>query len=183
MKHRRPTRFGLVFLFTLTTFVILLITIGIFGGIIYVLAEEGGLDSSAARLFPIVVSAFASLALGTIFSNFVVRIPLRPFKRLEEGMRRLADGHFDERVELGDLAVFRELSDSFNTLATELQSTQMLRSDFVNNFSHEFKTPLYPSRALRRSCSAAICPKKNGRNTWISSWMNPPGFPIWPPTC
>ena len=84
MKHRRPTRFGLVFLFTLTTFVILLITIGIFGGIIYVLAEEGGLDSSAARLFPIVVSAFASLALGTIFSNFVVRIPLRPFKRLEE---------------------------------------------------------------------------------------------------
>jgi len=36
----------------------------------------------------------------------------------------------------------KELADTFNTLAGELQNTEMLRSDFVNNFSHEFKTPL-----------------------------------------
>jgi signal transduction histidine kinase len=35
-----------------------------------------------------------------------------------------------------------ELSESFNTLATELGNTEMLRSDFINDFSHEFKTPI-----------------------------------------
>ena len=160
MKHRRPTRFGLVFLFTLTTFVVLLITIGIFGGIIYVLAEDGGLDSSAAKLFPIIVSAFASLAMGTLFANFVLRIPLRPFKRLVEGMRRLADGHFEERVDLGELAIFSELSDSFNTLATELQSTQMLRSDFVNNFSHEFKTPIVSIKGFAKILQRGDLPEE-----------------------
>lgn len=160
MKRRRPTRLGLVFLFTLTVFVIQLITIGIFGSIIYALAEDGGLDSSAAKLFPIIVSAFASLVLGTLFANFVIRIPLSPVKRLIEGMRRLADGHFDERVQLGDLAVYKDLSDSFNTLAAELQSTQMLRSDFVNNFSHEFKTPIVSIRGFAKILQRGELPEE-----------------------
>ena len=39
-------------------------------------------------------------------------------------------------------------------MARELDSTEMLRSDFVNNFSHEFKTPIVSiygfARLLRR---------------------------------
>ena len=34
------------------------------------------------------------------------------------------------------------MTDSFNTMARELEQTEMLRLDFVNNFSHEFKTPI-----------------------------------------
>ena len=30
----------------------------------------------------------------------------------------------------------------FNTLANELENTKMLREDFINSFSHEFKTPI-----------------------------------------
>ena len=34
------------------------------------------------------------------------------------------------------------MTDSFNTMAAELQKTEVLNSDFINNFSHEFKTPI-----------------------------------------
>ena len=36
----------------------------------------------------------------------------------------------------------KELADSFNKMAEELENTEMLRSEFINNFSHEFKTPI-----------------------------------------
>lgn len=36
----------------------------------------------------------------------------------------------------------REFTESFNTMAKELGNTELLRNDFINSFSHEFKTPI-----------------------------------------
>ncbi|MDD8056434.1 MAG: histidine kinase dimerization/phospho-acceptor domain-containing protein, partial [Thomasclavelia ramosa] len=38
--------------------------------------------------------------------------------------------------------ISQELTDSFNTMAEELENTEMLRTNFINDFSHEFKTPI-----------------------------------------
>lgn len=35
-----------------------------------------------------------------------------------------------------------EITNGFNQMAEELDNTKMLRGDFINNFSHEFKTPI-----------------------------------------
>lgn len=43
---------------------------------------------------------------------------------------------------IGIHPAFTEICTSFNKLAEEFDNTEMLRSDFISNFSHEFKTPI-----------------------------------------
>lgn len=89
-----------------------------------------------------IIWALASLAVGVATAALVSRIPLRPFQALMDGMNRLAQGDYSVRLQLPFPSINRKLTDSFNALAAELENTEILRSDFVNNFSHEFKTPI-----------------------------------------
>ncbi len=91
------------------------------------------------------------LAAVDTFIGFVVGVtattlPLRPVSNLILQMNRLASGDFQARLKFGRLLTshpaFAELTDSFNKMAEELGNTEMLRNDFINNFSHEFKTPI-----------------------------------------
>ncbi len=65
-------------------------------------------------------------------------------------LNSLANGNFETRIDVRKNGVGKELIDSCNTLASELQNTQMLRSDFVDNFSHEFKTPIVSIRGFAK---------------------------------
>ena len=61
-------------------------------------------------------------------------------------MKKLANGDFTVRVNHAEHGyVPREMVEfeqSFNKAAEELGGTEILRKDFINNFSHEFKTPI-----------------------------------------
>jgi signal transduction histidine kinase len=74
------------------------------------------------------------------------RIPLRPVEILVERMERLTRGDYKVRITVSDnpnqYSNMKKIADGFNMLAEELENTEMLRQDFVNNFSHEFKTPI-----------------------------------------
>lgn len=87
-----------------------------------------------------------STALGAVLSVVLGRISLWPVNRVIDAMDSLAHGNFKTRLafpsRLGRHPTAVEVTDSFNHMAEELEKTEMLRSDFVNNFSHEFKTPI-----------------------------------------
>jgi len=93
----------------------------------------------------------ASLILSSLLSGLALRITMGPINRLTWGLNELAKGHYSTRIDLAEkgmdrrmqrLGRIRGLIESFNTLAAELESTDLLRTDFVDNFSHEFKTPI-----------------------------------------
>jgi signal transduction histidine kinase len=87
-----------------------------------------------------------SLVVGSMVSGIMIHLVLKYVNRIINQMNRLAAGDFKTRLSCGKVLAhhptFREITDSFNRMAEELEHTQLLRSDFVNNFSHEFKTPI-----------------------------------------
>lgn len=71
---------------------------------------------------------------------------IHPLQQNIEAMKKLANGDFTVRVNHAEHGyVPREMVEfeqSFNKAAEELGGTEILRKDFINNFSHEFKTPI-----------------------------------------
>lgn len=148
--HWEPTLKTLRWGFTLCVFIILVCTVAAFAGIEVLLESILFQDLLTSRVLVVLICAAASTLVGSFISYVFIRFPLRPIKKLLRGMTRLANGHFEERMDPGQFAPLKEMADTFNTLASELQNTEMLRSDFVNHFSHEFKTPIVSIRGFAR---------------------------------
>ncbi len=149
MKHRKRG-FSLTVLFALLTFGILAASVAVATALSYVLTLLGILpiqnDWFPESLQLLVSMSAISVIVGTGLSMLAVRIPLRPINWLIDQMNRLADGDFQARVHfkkpISLIPSFLQVEESFNKMAQELGNTEMLRRDFVNNFSHEFKTPI-----------------------------------------
>lgn len=96
------------------------------------------------RIILLIVAMVSSLVL-VLFSKFLTR----PLVKLSDAAKEIAGGNFSKRVEMSSTGEVRELSESFNTMAENIESyTDKLkkaaqdRDDFVANFTHELKTPL-----------------------------------------
>ncbi|MEA5015042.1 MAG: ATP-binding protein [Candidatus Limiplasma sp.] len=83
-----------------------------------------------------------STFIGLFFSTFFSKRFLRPLTLLIKATQEIADGNFDVHVETKGRSEINELIQTFNFMARQLSRTEMLRSDFVNNISHEIKTPV-----------------------------------------
>lgn len=151
-KHKlsKKQRRELFSLFSLITFSVFFVSILLVSVISYFVVRNGifHIDEKdipgAGRL--IMFIALLSVLFNIIFILISGKVWLKPVKRLIDGMKQLAGGDYSARMTIGkpfgDMAVMRAVSDSFNSMAEELENTEVLRSDFINNFSHEFKTPI-----------------------------------------
>jgi two-component system sensor histidine kinase BaeS len=89
---------------------------------------------AAATIIAVVTAMIVSLAVAARIA--------RPITALVAAARRIAHGHYAERVpadepgELGDLAL------SFNEMAGSLEATERRRLQLVGDVAHELRTPL-----------------------------------------
>lgn len=150
MKHENKKtfrqRFGLTALFSTVVFLILMITSLIIFIVGVLLIRVNAINiakiSRHEPMLPIFVLLIISVLVGTVVSFMISRFPLKPLRRVIDATNRLASGDFSVRLHLPGPSSFHEVETSFNRMAEELGSIEMLRSDFVDHFSHEFKTPI-----------------------------------------
>lgn len=136
-------------MFSGIVFVFLIVTMLIIAGVNIILVKQGvfrfGESTFSTENF-IFYLAICSVIFGTALSFITGRFLLKPLNSFINAMNRLASGDFKTRVgfrkPFGKIPAVAETTGSFNNMAKELENTEMLRSDFINNFSHEFKTPI-----------------------------------------
>lgn len=148
-KSSRKQKIGLHLIFAGFVFLVLLITLVITGLLIYILQKSGLYNAWAGRFTGFRMFLFIAVicqSVGMILSYLFGMIFMAPVNSAIDTMNALASGDFSVRLRfrsfLGDMKMIRGLTDSFNKMAKELENTEMLRNDFINNFSHEFKTPI-----------------------------------------
>ncbi len=147
-RKTRP-RLALTILFSAVIFIFFLLISLVTGGVILYLFRSHRVPPGGPWQHPqvrILILVAVSIALGVLLSFLLSQIYLIPVNRVIDAMDSLAHGNFKTRLTFH--TGFRrhpaavEVTDSFNHMAEELEKTQMLRSDFIDNFSHEFKTPI-----------------------------------------
>lgn len=150
-KQKQKTGFMAMSLMTALVLLANVVTVALVDIGLYLLILKTGridgddLNTSSGKLI-FALTIIACVIISAVITFFMSKILSRPFKKLLSILNSLAAGNYTARVHFGKSArrflAVRELEESFNTMAAELQNTEMLRSDFINNFSHEFKTPL-----------------------------------------
>lgn len=146
-KSERKSRLSLTLALAAIVFVVLLVSSTLAAAAVYILMRIGIISGSSIHTTSLMLHmAIISLVIGSGIALFAAKIQVRPVNRIITQMNRLASGDFKTRLEFGKpvcmLRTVGEITESFNKMAEELEHTEMLRGDFINNFSHEFKTPI-----------------------------------------
>lgn len=80
--------------------------------------------------------------LMELFTFFISRIMYKKVNQLINGINQVAAGNYNVTLNPASLRPLNDVAENFNTMTAELRSVETLRNDFINDFSHEFKTPI-----------------------------------------
>ncbi len=111
-------------------------------------ADQTALNSSIDQAFKsalgdaMLVAGLIGVGVAIIISFFVTRLIVTPVRRLAQASKRIAAGHYAERIphvgkdELGEMAL------NFNEMAQTLESTERRRLELIGDVAHELRTPV-----------------------------------------
>jgi histidine kinase len=100
-------------------------------------------------LISVAVASLVALMVSFIFSRSI----LGPVSVIRNASRRIAEGHYDERVPLRGKDELSQLAGSFNQMAEQLEQVESMRRQLIGDVAHELRTPL---TAIKGSAEALM---------------------------
>lgn len=141
MPKKIPLAFSLVAL----VFLVMVLSVISAGILAFLLNRVGLIDLNEPNSFRgLYILLYISIFMGVVIAALLSRRSVKPIRNMMEATGKVAKGDFSAQATVKGSVVFEldALAASFNKMVQELKGIETLRSDFVRNFSHEFKTPI-----------------------------------------
>lgn len=92
---------------------------------------------------PVIGTLTAAAIISFLMVMIISHYFFQPIRELIAALKEVADGNFHIRLpETERWDDIEKMNRNFNRMVKELNSTELLQSDFIQNISHEIKTPL-----------------------------------------
>ena len=154
VTEEQKERFSLTILFSVIVLVFLILTTIIVSIILSVMVYRGKLEIGDIKLSAgrfILDMLLWSTGIGALITLLTMRYPLKPVNRFLNVLDRLAHGDFSARLSFtgpfSSVPAVKEVADGVNLMAAELEQTEILREDFINNFC---------IRATKCNCTGSV---------------------------
>ncbi len=87
-------------------------------------------------------AALAAMLVAVVLSLYLSRSVIAPISAMSLAAQRIADGRYDERVQVNGADELAQLATRFNQMAGKLNQVESMRRRLIGDVSHELRTPL-----------------------------------------
>jgi len=87
-------------------------------------------------------AVFAASIVALIVGVFVTGRVIAPLSAMMNASQKIAEGHYDERVQVQSMDELGQLATRFNQMAEKLEQVESMRRRLIGDVSHELRTPL-----------------------------------------
>ncbi len=88
--------------------------------------------------YAVTASVIAALLISYILSRRIIA----PVRDLTQASQHIANGHYDERVQVNGSDEIAQLARRFNQMTTQLEQVESMRRQLIGDVTHELRTPL-----------------------------------------
>jgi histidine kinase len=90
----------------------------------------------------LIVAVAAATLVALLASIIISRSIVAPIRLMTKASGRIAEGRYDERVDLRGNDELTQLAKSFNQMAEQLEQVENMRRQLIGDVAHELRTPL-----------------------------------------
>lgn len=116
------------------------------------------------------LSMLVVIFVSFIFSFTVSKKICVPIRQISNTAEKFAKRSFGERIDLAkssyNIKEMRELADTFNHMANDLEKSEEIRNNFISDVSHELRTPMTTIKGFVDGILDGTIPEES-RNTYL----------------